>query len=52
MGITKNKITSGNSGAIAAGAYLKKGGKVTGKKMMAGGKAGYAKGGMTKSKKK
>lgn len=49
MGITKNKITSGNSGSIKAGAYLKKGGKAT--KMMAGG-TGYKKGGMTKSKKK
>ncbi len=38
MAITKNKITSGNSSKIAAGAYLKKGGKVTGKKkMMTGG---------------
>lgn len=37
MGITKNKITSGNSGAIAAGAYLKKGGKVS--KMKTGGMA-------------
>jgi len=37
----KNKITSGNSGKIAAGAYLKKGGKVTGKKKMGtGGAAG------------
>lgn len=34
--------------------YVKKGGKIAAKKtkMMAGGKAGYAKGGMTKSKKK
>lgn len=38
MGITKNKITSGNSGAIKGdGTYLKKGGKVGKKKMMTGG---------------
>lgn len=37
MAITKNKITSGNSGSIKAGAYLKKGGSVGKKKMMIGG---------------
>lgn len=49
----KNKITSGNSGEIAAGAYLKKGGKVGKKKMMYGGKPTMKKGGanMTKMKK-
>lgn len=48
--ITKNQITSGNSGKIAAGQYLKAGGKVTAKpstKMMYG---GMKKGGTKKGK--
>jgi hypothetical protein len=44
-GITKNAITSGNSGKIAAGQYLKKGGKVS-TKMMGAMKKGSMKKGM------
>lgn len=48
---TKSKPTGGaNITAGPASQYLKKGGKVTAKKMMAGGKAGYLKGGSTKNK--
>ena len=51
MGITKNRVTSGNSGAIKGdGTYLKKGGKVG--KMMYGGKPTMKKGGAKMSKMK
>jgi hypothetical protein len=44
--ITKNTISSGNSGKIAAGQYLKKGGKTMSKKMYGGMKKGGTKKGM------